>query len=61
MPPLFGNDGFAMMMFYTDRFYPETVIGRTVVIHDMPDDFKTQPAGDSGMKIACGEIKENKM
>lgn len=61
MPPLFGNDGFAMMMFYTDRFFPETVVGRTVVIHSMPDDFKTQPSGDSGMKIACGEIKENKM
>ena len=32
MPPLFGNDGFAMMMFYTDRFFPEPVVGRTVVI-----------------------------
>lgn len=61
MPPLFGNDGYALEIFYTDRFYPETIVGRTVVIHDMPDDFKTQPAGDSGMKIACGEIKENKM
>ena len=31
--------------------------GRTIVLHEMPDVFKTQPSGDSGMKIACGEIK----
>lgn len=61
MPPLFGNEGYALMMFYTDRFFAEEVVGRTVIIHDMPDDFKTQPSGDSGMMIACGEIKENKM
>lgn len=23
---------------------------------DMPDDFKSQPSGDSGTKIACGKI-----
>lgn len=57
LPPLMGNDGYALGIFYTDRFYPEEVVGRTVVIHDMPDDFKSQPSGDSGMKIACGEIK----
>ncbi|BFL47644.1 superoxide dismutase family protein [Lactonifactor longoviformis] len=56
MPSLFGNRGFAWMMFYTDRFYPEEVVGKTVVIHDMPDDFRSQPSGDSGRKIACGEI-----
>ena len=33
------------------------VVGRTIVLHEMPDDFKTQPSGDSGMKIACGESK----
>lgn len=56
-PPLMGNDGYALSVFYTDRFYPEEIIGRTVVIHDKPDDFKTQPSGDSGKKIACGVIK----
>ena len=44
-------------MFYTNRFVPEEIIGHTVVIHDMADDFRTQPAGDSGSKIACAEIK----
>lgn len=60
MPPLFGNHGFAFSAFYTDRFKMKDIIGRTVIIHNMPDDFKTQPSGDSGTKIACGEIKKNK-
>ena len=46
------------MMVYTDRFYPEDVIGKTVIIHSEPDDFRTQPSGDSGEKIACGRIEE---
>lgn len=56
LPPLLGNGGKAWMAVYTGRFYPEDVIGRTIVIHDMPDDFHSQPSGDSGMKIACGMI-----
>lgn len=59
LPPLFGNRGYALAIFYTERFYPEEVIGRTLVIHDRTDDFRTQPSGDSGKKIGCGEIKEN--
>ena len=58
LPPLMGNHGYALSVFYTDRFTPEEVVGRTVIVHAMPDDFKTQPSGDSGMKIACGEIRE---
>lgn len=58
LAPLLGNKGTAWMAVYTDRFYPEDLIGKTVVIHSKPDDFKTQPSGDSGEKIACGEIKE---
>lgn len=57
MPVLFGNKGAAWMAFYTNRFTPEEIIGRTVIIHDMPDDYKTQPSGNSGEKIACGVIK----
>lgn len=56
-PPLLGNGGYALSIFYTDQFFPEEIVGRTVVIHSMPDDFRTQPSGDSGEKIACGEIK----
>lgn len=59
LPPLFGSCGYALSIFYTRQFVPDEVIGRTVVIHMMPDDFKTQPSGDSGEKIACGEICAN--
>lgn len=56
LPPMMINDGTAFMVVYTNRFHPEDVIGKTVILHAMPDDFRTQPSGDSGMKIACGEI-----
>lgn len=58
LPVLMGNKGLAWCEFYTDRFYPEDVVGKTVIIHDMPDDFRSQPSGDSGMKIACGVIEQ---
>lgn len=57
MPVLMGNKGEAWMAFYTERFKPQDVRGRTVIVHDMPDDFRSQPSGDSGRKIACGLIQ----
>jgi len=57
LPPLFGNDGFALSLFLTRRFSVDEVIGRTIIIHDQPDDFTTQPSGSSGKKIACGVIR----
>lgn len=56
LPPLLSNDGIAWTAVYTNRFHPEEVIGKTIIIHDKPDDFHTQPSGNSGSKIACGEI-----
>lgn len=58
LPPLLSTHGVAWSAVYTGRFYPEDLIGKTVIIHSQPDDFKSQPSGDSGEKIACGEIKE---
>lgn len=57
LPPLFGNNGLALSLFLTNRFTIGEVIGRTVIIHDHPDDFTTQPSGNSGTKIACGVIR----
>lgn len=57
LPPLFGADGYAFAMFLTDRFSVQELIGKTVILHSAPDDFTTQPAGNSGTKIACGIIE----
>lgn len=35
---------------------PTGVVGRSVVIHADPDDYKSQPAGNSGKRVACGVI-----
>lgn len=58
MPPLFGVNGRAFSVFLTGKFTLEDIIGRTVIIHSNRDDFTTDPSGDSGEKIACGEIRE---
>lgn len=57
LPPLFGCGGHAFMLFITDRFSVTEIIGKTVIIHSMPDDFTSQPSGNSGVKIACGVIE----
>ena len=34
------------------------MVGRAVVIHQNPDDYASQPAGNSGPLLACGLIRE---
>jgi Cu-Zn family superoxide dismutase len=36
---------------------PTGIVGRSVVIHRDPDDYKSQPAGNSGPRLACGLIR----
>lgn len=58
LPLLLSTHGAAWSAVYTGRFNPDDVVGRSVIVHAKPDDYRTQPAGDSGEKIACGEIRE---
>ncbi len=36
---------------------PSEILGKALIVHAMPDDYKTQPSGGSGARIACGVIK----
>ena len=36
---------------------PTSIVGRSLVVHKDADDYKTQPTGNSGARIACGVIK----
>ncbi len=56
LPPIFGVDGLGFSASLTNRFSAKEIIGKTIIIHSAPDDFTTQPSGNSGMKIACGVI-----
>jgi Cu-Zn family superoxide dismutase len=44
------------MCFFTDKFKVKDIIGKSIVIHQSPDDYRTQPSGASGKKLACGVI-----
>ena len=57
MPVLFSNNGYARMCFFTSFFRVDQVVGKAVIIHQNPDDFRTQPAGDAGKRLACGVIQ----
>lgn len=35
---------------------PNDIHGRAIVMHEKPDDYSTQPSGNSGARIACGVI-----
>ncbi len=56
-----GKDGRAnldvTMDIITVRPGPASVVGRGLIIHADPDDYKTQPTGNAGARIACGVIK----
>jgi Cu-Zn family superoxide dismutase len=36
---------------------PASIVGRAVVVHARPDDYRTQPDGNTGARIACGVIQ----
>lgn len=56
LPPLIENNGYAYMQVLINKFKIKDILGKVIIIHDSPDDFTTQPSGNSGTKIACGKI-----
>lgn len=57
-PVLFSNDGVSKMSFFTNKFKVSDALGKVIVIHESPDDYRSQPAGNAGRRLACGVIKE---
>ncbi len=35
------------------------IVGKSVIVHKDPDDYTTQPTGNSGGRVACGLIAKN--
>jgi superoxide dismutase, Cu-Zn family len=56
-----GKDGRAKIDATVDAISigqgPGNIVGRGLIIHADPDDYKTQPTGNAGARIACGVIK----
>ncbi|MBI3376355.1 MAG: superoxide dismutase family protein [Betaproteobacteria bacterium] len=38
---------------------PASVVGRGVIVHVQPDDYKSQPVGNAGARMACGVVRAN--
>jgi Cu-Zn family superoxide dismutase len=56
-----GKDGRAkvdvMLDVITIAAGPGSIVGRGLIVHADPDDYKTQPTGNAGPRIACGVIR----
>jgi len=38
---------------------PTSVVGKGLIVHAQPDDYKTQPTGNAGARVACAIIQPN--
>ena len=38
---------------------PASIVGRGLIVHAAPDDYKTQPTGNAGARIACAVIQRS--
>ena len=36
---------------------PASVVGKGLIVHVQPDDYKTQPTGNAGARSACAVIR----
>ena len=57
-----GADGVAHVNVHVDGLTlggaaSTNILGRALVVHAQPDDYASQPAGNSGARIACGVIR----
>ncbi len=57
-----GSDGTGSLILTTDKWSIGTgdtgdVLGHAVIVHEKPDDFKTQPTGAAGGRIGCGVVR----
>lgn len=56
-----GANGRGVMNFQTTNFKVADLIGKTVVVHENPDNYTDSPAnGGSGPRVGCGVIQEKK-
>ncbi len=54
-----GETGSGQAQFFTDRINKVTLDdhdGSAFVLHETPDDYLSEPAGDAGGRVACGVI-----
>lgn len=60
---LVGEDGKGTLDLETDKWCLgcgdplKNILGKAIVVHDGPDDFVSQPSGNAGNRVACGEIE----
>ncbi len=56
-----GKDGKATKTFVMKGITlddgPTSIVGKGFIVHDKADDFKTQPTGNAGGRVACGVIQ----
>ncbi|MCI3950550.1 MAG: superoxide dismutase, partial [Burkholderiales bacterium] len=36
---------------------PASIVGRGLIVHAQPDDYKSQPTGNAGGRLACAVIQ----
>jgi Cu-Zn family superoxide dismutase len=58
-----GSDGGAKVEFDLDVITvapgPASIVGRGLIVHADPDDYRTQPTGNAGARLACGVIQRS--